>query len=99
MASFIGLVIGVVGITLIAAAPLMIILGIIAQLWLWVKLTFAFSEESPVAQSVEHSAVNRSVEGSSPSRGATQKTAQSSKTRPVVVKYSDQFKLPPNPFA
>lgn len=99
MASFIGLLIAVVVITLMAVAPLAIIIGIVAQVCLWVKLAIAFSEESPIAQSVEHSAVNRSVEGSSPSRGATPKTSRSEKTRPTVVKYSDEFKLPPNPFA
>ena len=51
-------------------------------------------KKSPVAQSVEHSAVNRRVVGSSPTRGATSKKA----SKPVVSEYSEQFKLPPNPF-
>lgn len=51
-----------------------------------------FPNKSPIAQSVEHSAVNRSVVGSSPTRGATKPS------KPVVDSYGDEFKLPANPF-
>ena len=50
-------------------------------------------KRSPVAQSVERSAVNRSVVGSSPTRGATKKGKA-----PVVTEYSEEYKLPPSPF-
>ena len=56
----------------------------------------AIKFNSPVAQSVEHSAVNRRVVGSSPTRGATKK--QDKPAKPVVESFSDEYKLPTNPF-
>ena len=58
---------------------------------------------SPIAQSVEHSTVNRRVVGSSPTRGATKKKKPVKKTpqkaaKPVVESFSDEYKLPTNPF-
>ena len=59
---------------------------------------------SLIAQSVEHSTVNRRVVGSSPTQGATKKKKPAKKTpqkaaKPVVEDFSDEYKLPQNPFA
>ena len=47
---------------------------------------------------VVHSAVNRQVVGSSPTRGATKESKPSKNEKPVVESFSDEYKLPANPF-
>ena len=60
--------------------------------WASIKLGFAFtdwSQESPVAQRTEQRTSNPQVVGSNPTRRAS---------KPVVDSFSDEFKLPANPF-
>jgi hypothetical protein len=63
-----------------------------------VKFVSDFTSRSPVAQSVERSAVNRQVVGSSPTRGATKEVKPDKTAKPVVESFSDEYKLPANPF-
>ena len=71
-----------------------------AGFWILVMhlVTDLFETRSSVAQSVERPAVNRQVVGSSPTRGAISKKKLAEKQKPVVESFSDEYKLPANPF-
>tara|TARA_R100000008_G_scaffold20079_1_gene10441 strand:- start:2016 stop:2345 length:330 start_codon:yes stop_codon:yes gene_type:complete len=107
MAHELGELLGNVVGCLILAAPWVILGGIILIPILsffsalsWFKLLWLLFNRSTVAQSVEHSAVNRTVVGSSPTRGATLKKTPKKKVSetPIVSDYRDEFNLPESPF-
>ena len=79
-------------------------LNILVSAAFWAMIASFVSEflpkKSPATQSVESVAVNHKVLDSSPSRGTTKKVTKkaSQPSKPVVESFSDEYKLPTNPF-